>query len=126
MSLFFSPRDKILAAGESQRVTLWNTETWTEIRPPLAGATFPVRFSPDGAWLITGTPASSSPQYRLWRTDTWEAVAACSGTPEMSWNLRNAVAFSPDGTLRSRLSSIRPPRLAVCGYGMFPRSTWQT
>jgi len=99
ISLSFSPRDKILAAGEQRRVRLWSTETWAEIRPPLAGAAFPVRFSPNGDWMITGTPVSPIPQYRLWRTDTWELVAACPATPEMSWNLRNAVAFSPDGTL---------------------------
>jgi WD40 repeat protein/predicted nucleic acid-binding protein len=98
-SLDFSPRTNLLAVGELNRVRLWNTETWTEMRPPLSGAGYPARFSPDGAWLVTGAPTGEDPQHRLWRTDTWEPVASCPATPELAWQLRNAVAFSPDGTL---------------------------
>src|SRR6185369_17239732 len=99
LSLAFSPRDKILAVGENWNVRLWSTETWSEVHPPLANVGFPARFSPDGAWLVTGAPIGPDPQHRLWRTDTWEPVASCPATSELSWQLRNAVAFSPDGTL---------------------------
>jgi WD40 repeat protein/serine/threonine protein kinase len=99
LSLAFSSRDKILASGEVRYVRLWSTETWREVRPPLVDVGFPARFSPDGAWLLTGAPVSPDQKHRLWRTDTWESVASCLATPELPWQLRNAIAFSPDGTL---------------------------
>jgi WD40 repeat protein len=99
LSLSFSPRDRILAAGEVRRVRLWNTETWSEVRPALTNASYPARFSPDGAWLLTGELRGGDPNYQLRRTDTWEPVAACPATPELPNQLRNAVAFSHDGTL---------------------------
>ncbi|HRI12973.1 MAG TPA: protein kinase [Verrucomicrobiota bacterium] len=104
ISLEFSPRDKVLATADFDRVRLWNTETWQELRPPLQGVGFPVRFSPDGAWLLTGDPTTPSnprlnPKHQLWSTDTWEPVASCSATPEFPWQVRNAVAFSPDGSV---------------------------
>src|SRR4029079_14617385 len=49
LSLSFSPRDKILAAGEVRKVRLWDTETWGEVRPALSNSCYPARFSPDGA-----------------------------------------------------------------------------
>lgn len=99
LSLAFSPREKLLAAGEAGQVQLWSTETWTPARAPLSGGGYPARFSPDGAWLVTGEATGRDLRHRLWRTDTWEVVATCPATPELPSQLRNAVAFSPDGTL---------------------------
>ncbi len=100
LSLAFSPDARILAAANTN-VDLWSTENWTRLRPPLPQAVQPVRFSPDGKWLITGAASRrGEPQkHLLWRTDTWEVIASCLATPQLGWQLRNAVAFSPDGTL---------------------------
>jgi WD40 repeat protein/serine/threonine protein kinase len=90
-TLSFAPRAKLLASGHDSGVTLWDTETWQEVRS-LPDTTQGCRFSPDGRWLVTGAPAG----WRLWNTQTWEPTGDCPGTSPERWYGRNASAFSPD------------------------------
>jgi eukaryotic-like serine/threonine-protein kinase len=90
--LSFSPNAKLLASGLGSGVTLWNTETWQEVRTLPDTTQQGCRFSPDGRWLVTGAPEG----WRLWNTQTWEPAGDCPGTSPSRWYARNAVAFSPD------------------------------
>jgi len=54
-SLYFSATAKLLAVAHGSGVELWDTETWQKVRE-LPDAREGCRFSPDGRWLITGTP----------------------------------------------------------------------
>jgi WD40 repeat protein len=90
-TLSFSPTAKLLASGENSGVTLWDTETWREVRS-LPDTTHGCRFSPDGRWLVTGAPGC----WRLWNTQTWEPAGDCPGGARERWFMRNVVAFSPD------------------------------
>ncbi|HXJ57762.1 MAG TPA: hypothetical protein VNU68_13975, partial [Verrucomicrobiae bacterium] len=90
-TLSFSPTAKLLASGQDSGVTLWDTETWREVRS-LPDTTHGCRFSPDGRWLVTGAPG----RWRLWNTQTWEPTGNCPGGSRDRWLMRNVVAFSPD------------------------------
>ncbi len=91
-TLSFSPKAKLLASGLGSGVTLWDTETWQEVRTLPDTTQQGCRFSPDGRWLVTGAPEG----WRLWNTQTWEPAGDCPGTSPSRWYARNAVAFSPD------------------------------
>src|SRR4030095_3137376 len=90
-TLSFAPHTNLLASGNDSGVTLWNTETWHEVRS-LTNTMYPSLFSPDGRWLLTGVPRA----FRVWDTQTGQPVGDCLGAPELAFNARNAVAFSPD------------------------------
>ena len=67
----------MLAAGESDRVVLWQLERRQRIGQPLTGHAGPVEalaFSPDGDWLASG---GYDDRVLLWdlRTDSWRRLA---------------------------------------------------
>jgi predicted DNA-binding protein (UPF0251 family) len=90
-TLSFAPHTHLLASGTYSGVKLWSTETWQEVRS-LTNAMLPSLFSPDGRWLLTGVAGA----FRVWDTQTWQPVGDCPGAPQLAFNARNAVAFSPD------------------------------
>ena len=90
-TLCFAPHTNLLASGNDSSVKLWNTETWQEVRS-LTNAMLPSLFSPDGRWLLTGVARG----FRVWDTHTWQPLGDCLGAPQLAFNARNAVAFSPD------------------------------
>jgi WD40 repeat protein len=92
-SLSFSPRTNLLATADKSGVRLWDTDSWQEVGPKLAGAMFPARFSPDGQWLVT----RGAGQFQLWHTETWQLRAACPSALFADWTLTGRLAFSPDG-----------------------------
>jgi len=71
-------------------VKFWNTETWSQVPIHLPGAVPPVKFSPDGRWLLT----SAQHQLQLWDTETWQPAATCPIKGFFTWPMN--VAFSPD------------------------------
>lgn len=92
-SLSFSSRTNLLASADAKGgVKLWNTKTWREVATPLPGAINPVKFSPDGRWLLTG--AEGHLQVQLWDTENWRVAATASVQPFFAWPMN--VAFSPD------------------------------
>ena len=100
-TLAFSPRARVLAVGQDTEVRIWSTESWEEERT-LPGARSPALFSPDGQWLVTGAPgpvAGVPGGYRVWKTETWQMESFFGVEPDPLWLARNAMAFSPDGSL---------------------------
>jgi WD40 repeat protein/serine/threonine protein kinase len=100
-TLSFSPDSQTLVTASRWTpgtVRFWNTASWEEQPSPrLTNATAPALFSPDGRWLITGTPDLS--HYQLWSTRTWERVAGCPAHPTLAHLERSVVAFSADSRL---------------------------
>lgn len=92
-TLSFSPTGRWLAT--SPPVTVWETSTWTKVRT-LEQSGLPAVFSPDDRWLAAGT--EDHQRLQLWDTRDWEVVASCPQSPLLDGSLREAVAFSPDGT----------------------------
>ena len=92
LSLAFSPRTNLLASADESGggVKFWNTETWSQVPIHLPGAVPPVKFSPDGRWLLT----SAQHHLQLWDTETWQPAATCPVKGFFTWPMN--VAFSPD------------------------------
>ena len=94
-----SPTGRWFATGtwKGEGVKIWSTETWQPIRELPASASSGCRFSPDGAWLATG----STEEYCVWRTDDWERVIAIPR--DQAGDLLGYMAFSPDGRMLALL-----------------------
>jgi WD40 repeat protein len=76
-ALAFSRDGAILAAGESDRVVLWQLERRQRVGQPLTGHAGPVEalaFSPNGDWLASG---GYDDRVLLWdlRIDSWRRLA---------------------------------------------------
>ena len=105
-SVAFSPDGTILASGSSStseaNIKLWDVATRTNIAT-LEGHTggptgvHSVAFSPDGATLASG---SGDQTIKLWDVATRTNTATLTGHTSHVFS----VAFSPDGTLASRVS----------------------
>jgi WD40 repeat protein/serine/threonine protein kinase len=90
-SVAFSPDGRLLASGCVGVVTLWDTQTWQEIRSLRGG--WHASFSPDGRLI----GLCGGPEVQLWQT-----AALAKGTGDVAPILRRkydsvSMAFSPDG-----------------------------
>lgn len=90
-TLSFAPHTNLLATASDSDVTLWDTQTWRKI-DALTNAIAPALFSPNGQWLLTGAPGG----FQLWNTAVWRPVNVSHDAPALMWQMRNAVAFSPN------------------------------
>ncbi len=96
INLSFSPDSTLLALADWSSVKLLDTRTWREART-LPEAVAPVKFSPDGNWMVTGKARSTN--LVVWSTVKWSPVGECPNTPGMNWHVRHVASFSPDGKL---------------------------
>ena len=86
----FHPADKMIACSyPGHLVRLLDRETGKVLRTIYSSSSFPITFSPDGRWLITGWSIMS-----IWDMNTYELVA--------SWEAGNeneCLAFEPEKQL---------------------------
>jgi WD40 repeat protein len=103
--LRMSQDGKWIAAGSwrGDRVQVWDTRDGEVAAVLLRGTpTANVEFSPNGQWIVTST----SSDYRLFKTGSWEEVRAWDRPPRYS-NLAGTSAFTTDGAfLALRMSEM--------------------
>jgi WD40 repeat protein len=93
-SVSFSMARNIFATGSDSMVRIWDGATYHPLLV-LEEATGKVRFSPNGAYLVTTCPTG----VMLWRTDNWSVAGSRSyaGLQRMSSDGAGfEIAFSPD------------------------------
>lgn len=99
----FSPSGKWLAGGTSAgNIWLWDTDTWTHQKLPLATYVMNVSFTPDSQRLAAGDMWSI---VKMWDVDSLQTVATFQGS---------VAEFSPDGSIlavgcEAHLSSLALP-----------------
>ena len=94
-----SPSGRWFATGtwKGDGVKIWSTETWQPVQElPITGCSS-CSFSPDGAWLATG----SAEEYGLWTTNGWKRVRAVPR--EQAGDMFGAMTFAPDGRILALL-----------------------
>ena len=91
-SLSFSPDGKYLVSLVSITIELWNIETGEKVREFTGqlGIVGPVKFSPDGEYVIAGSTDST---VQIWNVQTGEAALSFEG--HTFWV--TSTSFSPDG-----------------------------
>lgn len=90
-----SPDGRLLLVRDfpQEGVTVLESDGVRPVTHLATGKTLSAGFTPDGAWVITGT----SREYTLWKTGTWERGASWPAQIEGGAYAR--AAFSPDGAL---------------------------
>jgi WD40 repeat protein len=77
----------------AQPISVWNARTGEHERDLDRVVNGSVTFSPDGKWLVTGSPT----EFRFWETGTWARGRVLPRT--QGGNSVGNAAFSPDGQL---------------------------
>jgi WD40 repeat protein/serine/threonine protein kinase len=94
--------------GTGISATVWDvrkrTLAWQSPRQDEQGDAN-VRFSPDGQWLVTGTPRA----YRFWKVGSWEPGPSIPR--DHAGATRGAIAFTRDGAMLAIAQSARLVRL---------------
>ena len=115
-ALAFSPGGTLLAAGEYERVVLWQLERRQRIGQPLTGHDGPIEaltFSPDGHWLASG---GYDDRVLLWdlRPDSWRRRACAMANRYLGSQRMGSPRGRP--TVRTRLPLTEPAcrRRAEC------------
>jgi WD40 repeat protein/tRNA A-37 threonylcarbamoyl transferase component Bud32 len=112
LALSFSPDGRLLAAAGGTNLIVWDTTNWKPLArlqgdsSPLGGSTYQVVFSPDGHNLA----ACRQGDVQIWNTLSWQLEKILPGVSD---ELRNPLAFSPDGKLLASFSSDRVQILDV-------------
>lgn len=90
-----SPDGRQFASGnwKGQGVCVRDLESGQVISELPVGQNVNVAYSPDGRWLLTGSPA----EYRFWNTRSWQAERSLPR--ELAGDYVGAMAFAPTGTL---------------------------
>lgn len=90
-----SPDGRQFASGnwKGQSVCVRDLDSGQVITELPVGQNVNVAFSPDGQWLLTGSPS----EYRFWNTRSWQAERSLPR--ELAGDYVGAMAFAPTGTL---------------------------
>lgn len=106
-SLAISGDGNWIASGTwmGEGVRIWNVRTANLVTNLALGLNVAVAFSPNGRWLVTGSPL----EYRFWRVGSWEPVHAIRRY--RTDRMFGIMAFSPDAQtlalVRGRNSDLR-------------------
>lgn len=102
----FSPDGKLLATctigNQSTPVRIWEVPSGRKVHELPGTAYARAMFTPDGKWLVTGTPTA----YQFWKVGTWERGLHISRPGR---NNTGPMAFSADG----RMMACMPEPLTV-------------
>jgi len=104
--LAFSPDGRSLILGSSDRISLFDTNTWTrrDIAVPGGGQIHDFAFSPTQSLMASGGRADT---ITVWSTETWEPV----GQPLQAGGFVRSLAFSRDG--KSLIAAMNDSRVVV-------------
>jgi WD40 repeat protein len=100
-ALGFSADGRRLAAATPASVDVWDWQAGQSL-VSLPGAGVFCGFSPDGQYLLTGTPGPAGPQAILWETATWREARRLGSAQKWSFSRdgRTVVLGGEDGPRR--------------------------